>query len=766
VNTPIDSPEPSAASPAAVYLDYLKIIWQRKSLAGLGIVVALVGGALYYVQRQPIYESDAQVLVINKRPDAGMGGGVHLSHFEDYVSTHRVLVLSPLIVDRAIEEYKLGSLKTFEGEEDDLTEAVIEKLSAQRGTKESGTSQNSILNLSFRGPVRAECPVVVNAVLSSYKKFLDETYRNMSDDTVKLIADARDTLKKDLADKEAAYREFRRNSPLLWRGKDEVNPRQDRLTKIEAERSALLLSRAELESRLATVQNAIKQGSSHDQLVALISDMVSKSDAKEPGRDAPLTLQAQLLPLLLEEQTLMQDFGRNHPQVQSVRNRIDATRKYFALPSASYSKTNGSAKPGVDPPSGDLVELALAHLRQELDRVKHSEESLAALYESEHESARKLTTYELEDEQFRSSIARTHELCDGIIKRLQDMNLVKDYGGFEARIIAPATRGEKVVPKASYVLAGSLFLGLMGGCCLAFVAEVSDKSFRTPEEIRRRLGLPILGHIPLQLPDEQTFQLAAASGTSMDPMLCTFHQSKSPAAEAYRGVRTALYFSNQGENHKTIQITSPNMGDGKSTIASNLAVSIAQSGKTVVLIDADLRRPRQHKIFGVTSSVGLSSVIVGDAELADAVQETDLPGLSILPSGPVPMNPAELLTSPKFQQMLEVIRDKYDYVLVDSAPLLAVTDPSTVAPRVDGVLLAVSISKHGRTQAERAKEILNSLEAKVLGVVVNRVSSTGSGGYGFGAYQSYQDYKYSAAYHLAADDDPKGNWLVGTPVDR
>jgi len=143
----------------------------------------------------------------------------------------------------------------------------------------------------------------------------------------------------------------------------------------------------------------------------------------------------------------------------------------------------------------------------------------------------------------------------------------------------------------------------------------------------------------------------------------------------------------------------------------------------------------------VSAKEGLSTIIAQRVELSDAIQETKIRNLSILPCGPLPPDPAELLVSPRFEQFLQVVREKFDYVLVDTPPLLAVTDPCVVAPRVDGVLLTVRISKHGRHQAERAKNILTSLEVKVLGVVVNGLDRTSSGSYGYG-----ENYGYGQGY--------------------
>jgi capsular exopolysaccharide synthesis family protein len=216
-------------------------------------------------------------------------------------------------------------------------------------------------------------------------------------------------------------------------------------------------------------------------------------------------------------------------------------------------------------------------------------------------------------------------------------------------------------------------------------------------------------------------------------------------SENFRAIRTALYFSG-GREHRVIQTTSPVPGDGKSTLTANLAISIAQSSKRVLLLDADFRRPTQHKLFGLPAEVGLASVVDGQADPHQAVQQTAVPNLSIMACGPRPHNPAELLTSPKFEELLAVLKEQYDFVLVDTPPLLAVTDPSVVAARVDGVLLALRIRKNGRPNAERARKILQDVNANVVGVVVNGLDGkTGSYGY-YSNYRKGYGYGYSYSY--------------------
>jgi capsular exopolysaccharide synthesis family protein len=669
------------------------------------------------------------VLVVKKRPDAVTGVDTRELSLEDYVATHQTLIKSPLVVGRAVQKHDLGALPCLAGEKDGPAEAVIRGLSVTRNRGAAGGGEN-VLTLSFQCTSAGDCARVLSAVIDSYKDFLDETYRDISGETLRLIAQARDVLHKELLQKEAAYRKFRKETPLLlWRGKDGANLRQERLSSIEARRSALLLRKAEIRGQLAAIEAGLKEGGRPEALLAQVAAWTAQAEAARGA--PPVTMPNQLYPLLVEEQKLLETRGENHPEVVSLRKRIELTRNFLAGPSAPWRQAPGPAGAQGQPGAADPVELYRQYCRQELRHAEVAEQLLADLFREEHDSARELTAYEVEDGGFRADIDRRQRLYDGIIKQLQHIDLVKDMGGYDARTISPPGAGKKVRPSALLIFPGAAFLGLVGGLALAFLAEIRDKSFRTAEEVRRGLGLPVLGHIP-------SFRAAreeggpSPNGVALDPLLCAYSRPGSAEAEAYRGVRTALYFGSGGDGCKVVQITSPNEGDGKTLLAANLAVTIAQSGKRVVLVDADLRRPGLHRLFGLPAESGLASVLAGEAEIPDAVRPSGVPGLWVLPGGPRPPNPAELLTSPRLPELLAHLRERFDFVLVDTSALLAVSDPGAVAPRVDGVLLVVRVGKDNRPQAERARELLGTLKATVAGVVVNGAGRRG--GYGYEEY--------------------------------
>ena len=273
-------------------------------------------------------------------------------------------------------------------------------------------------------------------------------------------------------------------------------------------------------------------------------------------------------------------------------------------------------------------------------------------------------------------------------------------------------------------------MGLLSGFCIGYLIDIADKTYRNPDEITRQLNVPLIGHIPIIASPKRNLN----ADSYIHPLVCTYHRPKAQSSEAFRAVRTALFFNAQGREHNVIQLTSPTPGDGKSTVAVNVAVSIAHAGKRVLLIDGDMRRPTIHHSFGIKSNEGFATVLSGDSRIDDVLFDCEeIEGLTIMPCGRKPTNPAELLTSPRFQSLVDHVRDQFDFVIIDTPPVLAVTDPCPIAARVDGTLLCLRIKKNIKISSDRATEILQNVGGNVIGVVVNGVGATS----GYGSQYSY-----------------------------
>ncbi|MDQ0196261.1 CpsD/CapB family tyrosine-protein kinase [Paenibacillus wynnii] len=216
---------------------------------------------------------------------------------------------------------------------------------------------------------------------------------------------------------------------------------------------------------------------------------------------------------------------------------------------------------------------------------------------------------------------------------------------------------------------------------------------------------------------------------SKQRQLITLTNPRSPVSEAFRALRTNIDFSSVDERIQVIMVTSSGPEEGKSTISGNLAASYALSDKKVLLIDADLRKPTAHKTFTLSNRYGLSSLLSQQIGIEDAVQVTTIPNLSIMTSGPIPPNPAEMMASNRMTSVIQELRQRYDVIIIDTPPLLAVTDAQIVASKSDGVIMVVSYGKVKRDIAVKAKANLDRVGARMLGVVMNNVKRKASEGY-------------------------------------
>jgi capsular exopolysaccharide synthesis family protein len=284
----------------------------------------------------------------------------------------------------------------------------------------------------------------------------------------------------------------------------------------------------------------------------------------------------------------------------------------------------------------------------------------------------------------------------------------------------------------------SLVLALLGGtllaCGLVFFFEYLDSRIKTPEEIEARLGLPTIGLIPALGKSWRQVEPLLSNGVPPD------------FAEAFKALRTNVLFSAAEKGCRVVVVTSSAPGEGKTIVATNLAIGVAYAGQRVLLVDADLRRPRVHEVFTYDQEPGLSNALVGDAKVSDAVRRTDVAGLCVLTAGRVPPNAAELLGSRRFKELLASVRGQFDWVVIDSPPVMAVTDPNILANLSDSVVFVIGSEMTSYKIARRAVEQLERARAVFAGCVLNKVQIQRHGYY----YSQYYRREY-ADYYAAAE---------------
>ena len=692
-----------AASTTGTSPGLFEVLLRRSWFILLGALAGLGLAYLYFQLFPAQYVAKAQLLVERKRPD--MVPGMErpgTSPVEDYVSTQVGMIKSPLVVGRAVRNGNLTALTTFQNSQD-VTASLILALTVKRDLKDKA---NNIIDISFKGLEPEDCKKVLEAIIESYQQVLRESYQKVSEDTLKQLGAARDKLENDLLRKEGEYLVFRLQNPALrLKGTVIDNVHNEMLLNLHSKRMAVHTRRAEIEALLKKIEEGGKNALSHEELIALTSQLTSRGGSESGGRSQSSVLEDKLLPALIEERSLSVQFGPTHPQVLAARKQIESARTVVA-----------------------------SVLNLELEETKTSEHALANQYKTQEEKAQQSIEPEVKETLLRDEIARIQLLSDGLLKLAQEINVTSNLGGYHAEAIGPPGAGELATQsKPLLIYPAAVLLGLLGCTGLAVVVPATRrKTFPGAEEIHARLGSPVVGRVPRIRPSWKVMRQAKKD--ALAAILCTHHQPNSPEAEAIRGIRTALFF-NAGEEHQVIQITASNSGDGTSTLAANLAVSLAQAGKSTLLIDANLRRPSLHTLFGLDVKAGLASVLAEGVEVTTVIQDAGIATLSVLPAGPVPTNPAELLSSPRFQALLGSLREQYQFVVIDTPPLLSVTDAAVVAASVDAILLALSVSKKDPEHAERAKERLGGANARVLGVVLNGLKGRAAREHGYQGYR-------------------------------
>jgi capsular exopolysaccharide synthesis family protein len=710
------------------------VVARRWPLIAVGLAFGAVLGVIIHIFSTPLYQSLAQVLVVKKRVEVG-AGDARVGVLEDYVATQVTLIKSEKIRREAVKDLRQAKLnQPLQGDDLAAAEMIRIGLNVVRDKDSSSPNQigSGIVNMTFKGRDVQDARRILEAVINAYKRELTNLYERSTTEKLQTLDKAIGLIDKQnaaaLADKVKAQEELRRITT------EEVPSIRIRLSAEKTKQGELLMDKMVVDEQISLIEKTPKNRRDRLAVLAYLTAQSRPGGVIGVDREGP---EARLRQVQAQYASMAKTLGNDHERMIAMRSEIEFLKGEIAAQNP-------------EDPTGMLDELGAygGNLKQRKNTIELQLKELERRLSDDEKNLQDAGGVQDKIDNATVAMKTADQKIAGLIQEKAATMATQGLGGYEANEITPPGDGIQVAPVLIQSILMGLAVGLVLGALAVLATELTDKSFKSPAEIRRRLGLPVVGHIP-QIRVEVPADANVPAG--LDPVLASALRPKSAEAEAYRGLRTQLYFSTQGRGHQVVQVTSPNPGDGKTTLAANLAVSIAQSGKRVALVDCDFRKPRIHKMFDLsTSEVGLAGVIAGEAPLPAAVRPSGLPNLDLLPCGPRPANPAELLTSPQFQEMLTELRRTYDFVIVDTPPLLAVSDPAVVAPRVDGVLLVFRMTKKVRPAAERAREQLAALGANVLGVVVNGWSSGGRGyyEYNYGASYGYRytDYEYADDY--------------------
>jgi capsular exopolysaccharide synthesis family protein len=677
----------------------LPIFWRQRWLIVFVTFLCVAAGVAYLMIATPVYTSTARILI---RPAASR---MSQDSFSDpvnanYLYTEADLMQSPSVLSLAAQ---LDDVKKVVANEPDPIQFLQKYMGVEVGKRSAGVT------VSFSSTNAQDAANIANGIVTAYQKY-QITPSSSQDAEIKALNEEVKKIEKRIQSTSEAMTKLEEQYGAL----DPLNPHNTL-----AEQKV-----RELSSQFdAARRDTLKQQQASQTAYKIIEDLkirgvdtnVVDIDMLGLGADAEAKLPGEIN--TLKQAIASSPYGEKHPNKQNMvlrLNRLELTLAKLVL--NHYQLAEALEK--------DLKQ-SLAEARIEAANVSVASSRYA-----------RLQTAQSNDE------TQKHQ----IQSRLNEILRAQELGIYNIDVYEVAKREIKPShPAKKTTLPIALVLGLILGGGLGFLRDWTDDRYRSVEEIKDSMAMPLLGTVP-QMPDGLPAALAGQQAM-LEPT--------SAIAEACRTIRTAVYFGAPKDRCRTILVTSPASSDGKSTIASNLAITMAQAGKRVLIVDADLRLPTQHAIFGVRQEFGLSSVLDGKATLDQAVQPTAVSGLEILPCGPKPSNPSEMLNSPMFGELLEVLSERFDQVIIDSPPVMGIADARIIGAACDVTVLVLRAEKSTRRVSELARDGLGSVGANLLGMIINEVEPSQGYAYGYHGYTRAAEPKQMAVKGTTAASSAK-----------
>ena len=741
-----DAPTAATAPPRAEtgvgdvhLLDYVKVLYKRRWTVGTVFLFIVLIATVYAFTAVPIYEARARLLIEFDSQNVVAFQQVieeRQSSMTHYYETQYQLLASRSLARRTLDTLELWNDPTFLGVTDADSFSVRRALS---GAVETGASRavgrlrpaldppedlwdgdaepfassqaidtflagfafapvrnSRLVDITFRSPHPKLATEIINAHAHNYIDQNLEFRFLASQDASTWLGEQLAEQRHLVEESEAALHAYRQqnNAISLGEGEDIV---VQRLSELNAALTRAKTDRIAKEVEFRQLETIQDNAEALDAVPVIVSNRFIQE------------LKVELAGLRRQRVELADNLGDRHPDMIRIQSAVRV------------------AKARLQVEIGKVVQ----SVRNEFRAAQAQERSLARELEAQKVKALAMNKMGIGYGVLLRDAESNRQVYESLLNRAKEISVSAELRSSNVRSIDEAELPTAPVsPRKSRILLIALLVGAMSGIGLAFFFEYLDDRIKTPEDLKAHLGLPSLGLIP------------AVSRKTLKTMHTPLINNGVPAsfAEAFRTFRTGVMFST-ADRTRLFLITSTGPGEGKSVVTSNLGIGLAQTKMRVLLIDADLRRPVLHQAFGLDQEPGLSNLLVGDAKVSDVLRKTAVPDLWLLTAGRIPPNPTELLGSQRFADFLTALSKQFDWILIDSPPVMAVTDAALVAHMTTGVIFVVGAEMTSRHAARQAVDHLESAHAKFTGAVLNRVELERNAYYYSQYYRSqYQQY--------------------------
>ena len=707
---------------------FLHVVRVRKGLLFTSLFVAVLLAGLYYATAPRLYESSSRLYVLQMGSNVLEEAIENQGGVRENMANYQGVLTSDLVLEEVLQKLPAKHRVDLK----DVPRAKwIAALREHLGV--SAPRRTNLIDVRYRSRDPQAAAAIVNHVVDSYLKLMREIHKSSASEDVEFLTRKREKLDEETRAINSELIVLKRQMQIIS-GPDNqtINPAAERLQELNKHLIDAMNRTREARSTMQAIHEAAARGEDIHQFALQQIEVVGKEVfMRQMGLNPQDSwLDGRTRQQLINDQVAYRndsaELGPNHPRMQMLAARIQERKKWLSERPANIS--------------AQMITLAKTRLTPTLlamsaQKLRYAELREQALRDEFNRESQVVSSFEALMGRIRLlnfDLARKRELAIALATRISRTDLGKERGGLRTKIVSqPKVAKAPVTPRLLVVALFALATGLGTGLAMIYVLDYFDDRFRSPEELQVQAGLPVLAIVGELPHDSESAGLESVR---------TFEEPNGSESEAFRTLRTALAFS--GEPTTRLVVTSTEPGDGKTTVLANRAVAFAQSGKRTLLIDADMRRPGLTSLMDLKGQQGLSTILRSELPLnsttAGNLFTTQLDTLDVIPSGPRPVNPAELLHGTRFSELLAWAESVYDQILIDAPPALAVADAAIISRQVDGALLVVRPDKNRRRMVVRATESLGSVGANVMGAVINHVTAeTGEDYYGYGYGYQY-----------------------------
>ncbi len=712
---------------------YLSIVHKRRAIILTSLGVGLIVAVLYNYTTRPLYQATVQLLIDKAAPRVLPTSEAVTAGVQDYQTEYELLrsrALAEKVIDKLdlqkspelttgplmspwerFQRRFLGRTPAFEvgGDGIPLSPAVAALRSRISVQPLPG---GRLVNLAISAYDPSAAASVANALADAYIEQSMELRFTASSEATGWLSDRLAEQKRKVEDAEKALLSYKERHGLT--DADGGSPNADKVTAIEQAAMGARSDRIAREALLNQVRS-LPPGQ-----LASVPGLTFTPGVQE--------LRTRLSQLQAEQARLGETLGERHPDMVRLKADIESTKDRLEV------ELRGSVRV----------------LEAEVQAARAKEGGLDADLDRARREGLEVGRKTIEYEALKREVDTNKQLFQSLMSRAKETGLETELRSTNVRVVERAEAPRAPFSpnrRRNYQMA--VVIGLALGIGLAFLFEQADNTIKTPDDIKA-MGLPFLGMVPAVPPE-------SSAGGAL-PRLTAMKNPEGAVAEAYRVLRTNLMFTAPTDTGRALLISSANPGEGKTTTTANVAAALALNGARVLVIDGDLRRPALHQQFGIGRMPGLSDLIIGKSQPSQTIQTTRHKGLHAIPCGYTPPNPAELLGSSTMREIVATLKKHYDWVLIDTPPILAMADTSILCPLVDGVILVLAAESTGRPAIQRSIDQIQAVGGKVVGTVLNKVDLKRNSYYYshyYGEYyRSYYSEKAAAARAVSAGPRP------------